>query len=114
CLCGGDRPVWARGAAAVAVAAIVAARAQVSVWHDSETLWTQALANTGDNSVAECNLGAALLDEGRRDEAMAHFRRALDIDPDYREAHVDLGNALLDAGQADEATFHYRHVLALD
>ena len=59
--------------------------------------------NTTDNSVAECNLGAALLEAGRRDEAMAHFRRALDIDPDYREAHVDLGNALLDAGQADEA-----------
>ena len=67
----GGRAVVAVAAAAVTAAAIVAARAQVSVWRDSESLWTQALANTTDNSVAECNLGAELLEEGRRDEAMA-------------------------------------------
>ena len=106
--------VVAVAAAGVVAAAIIAARAQVSVWRDSESLWSQALAHTTNNSVAECNLGAALLEQGRRAEAMTRFDRALAIDPDYREAHVDLGNALLDAGHADEAIAHYRQVLALD
>jgi tetratricopeptide (TPR) repeat protein len=44
------------------------------------------------------------------DEAMAHFRRALDIDPDYREAHVDSATHCSTRGKRTRRCVHYRHV----
>ena len=44
-----------------------------------------------------------LLQEGSIDEAISHFRRALELNPDYFDAHQSLGNALGQTGQFDEA-----------
>lgn len=57
------------------------------------------------------NLGYALLRMGRRDEALAHFRRAIDLQPDYAPARISLGTMLLDAGRVEEALQHYRVAL---
>jgi tetratricopeptide (TPR) repeat protein len=42
----------------------------------------------------DCNWGVALRNEGRLQEAVAAFRRALDDDPAYCDAHDDLGEVL--------------------
>ncbi len=57
-------------AAGVAITCLLAfcAREQVSCWRDSVTLWNNAVECTGPNSVAETNLGNALLNKGRVDE----------------------------------------------
>ncbi|OJA44763.1 tetratricopeptide repeat protein [Burkholderia ubonensis] len=43
------------------------------------------------------NLGNMLRECGRLDDAIAHYRRAVALRPDYPEAHNNLGNALRDA-----------------
>ena len=50
---------------------------------------------------------------GQVDEAIAHYRKALEIKPDYAEAHNNLGNALAGRGQVDEAIAHYRKALEI-
>ena len=59
------------------------------------------------------NLGGALRDKGQWDEAMAEYRKALQIKPDNAEAHNNLGNALYDKGQLDEAITEYRKALQI-
>ena len=57
---------------------------------------------------AHNNLGTALADLGRLDDAIACYRAALRIRPDYADAHHNLGNALKEQGRLDEATAAYR------
>ncbi len=99
------------GSAIILVALLVCARTQTSYWRNSESLWTHTLACTADNAVAHNDLGQVLFQKKRPDEAIAHFRMALQIKPDYAEAHHNFGNALLQAGRADEAMLQYRQAL---
>jgi protein O-GlcNAc transferase len=62
---------------------------------------------------AHSNLGNALRNLGRLDEAVACCRRALKIQPEYAKAHSNLGNALQDLGKIDDAIVSYRKALAL-
>ena len=52
-------------------------------------------------------------DQGKLDEAVACYRRALELKPDFAEAHSNLGNALKDQGKLDEAIACYRRALEL-
>ncbi len=81
---------------------------QTTYWKNSETLWTHAIACTTDNAVAYNNLGYALLQKGQQDEAIAHFHKALEIQPDNGEAHYNLGNILRLKGKTDEAIAQYQ------
>ena len=47
------------------------------------------------------------------DEAIAQYRKALEIRPDYPEAHNHLGNALAGGGRLDEAIADYRKALKI-
>lgn len=59
------------------------------------------------------NLGEAYRAAGEPDQAIACYRRALEIKPDYAEAHYHLGQALFDRGEAGAAVEPYRRALAL-
>jgi tetratricopeptide (TPR) repeat protein len=108
------RRVVLGGLATVILAALIfCARAQTSYWRNSELLWTHTLACTSDNDIAHNNLGYALLQKGGVDEAIVHFQKALQINPDYAEAHNNLGNALLQKGQVDEAIAQYQKTLQI-
>ncbi len=50
---------------------------------------------------------------GRRAEAIAHWERALALNPDFAQAHMNLGNALREDGRAGEAVMHLRRALQL-
>ena len=54
-----------------------------------------------------------LKDQGKPDEAVACYRRALELKPDYAEAHNNLGNALKEQGKLDEAVACCRRALEL-
>jgi predicted TPR repeat methyltransferase len=56
-------------------------------------------------------LGAALWELGERNEAVACWRQALELQPDFPEAHNDLGVALRELGQLDEAVTCYQRAL---
>ncbi len=50
---------------------------QVGLWRNSETLWNYTLSVTKDNFMAEDNLAQELAHQGRTEEALVHFHRAL-------------------------------------
>ena len=62
---------------------------------------------------AHNNLGVACKGQGKLDEAVAAYRRALELQLDFADAHYNLGRALQDQGQADQAAACYRRALQL-
>jgi len=86
---------------------------QVQIWHDSERLWTHALAVDPESFVAHGNLGVALAQQGKLAEASEHYRQALQIKPDYAEAHYSLGVALAQQDKLAEASEHYQQALQI-
>jgi tetratricopeptide (TPR) repeat protein len=115
------RPV-VLGCCSVAVLLALAAEGynQTSFWRNDESLWARALACTSDNrgndfnSVAHNGLGNALAKRGNKSQAIAEYRKALQINPGYKVAHYNLGIALSDSGKTDEAVAEYRVALRLD
>jgi tetratricopeptide (TPR) repeat protein len=97
----------------ILVALIFCARAQTAHWRNSESLWTHTLACTSDNLVAHLDLGEALVDQGRVDEAIGQFQQALQIRPGYAETYYNLGNALLQQGRVDEAIGQFQQALQI-
>ena len=115
-LCAGwrHRRVVLGGISMIILAALIfCARVQTSYWWDDESLWTHTLACTSDNAIAHLNLGNALLQEERVDEAIVHYQQALQIKPDFAQAHYDLGNAFFQKGRTDEAIVHYQQALKI-
>ena len=72
---------------------------QAQVWHDSERLWTHALATGYDSVAAQNNLGRELVGQGKPAEAAEHFQQALRIKPDYAEARANLARAVSQQGK---------------
>jgi len=101
-------------AAAGLCALSVAAWRQTGYWRDSITLWNRALDCTRDNFIAYCNLGDALAQKGRTDEAIAQFQAALRIDPDSPGILSNFGNVLFQQGRTDEAVAEYRKALKMN
>jgi predicted O-linked N-acetylglucosamine transferase (SPINDLY family) len=57
------------------------------------------------------NLGVALNDQGKLEEAIAAYRQAISIKPDFAEAYSNLGNSLNEQGKLDEAIAEYRKAI---
>jgi len=87
---------------------------QTSVWHDSESLWSHALAAAHDNDLAHERLSSALLDDNRPDEAILQAQLALNLNPDGADAHNAFGVALARRGQPEEALSHFWKALKLN
>ena len=103
-----------RGVSALVLAGLmVCAWQQTRHWRDSEALWTHTLACNSQNPLAHSNLGNALVGRGQVDEAIAHYRQALEIKPDDVMTHTNLGVALAGRGQLDEAIAHHRTALTI-
>jgi Flp pilus assembly protein TadD len=62
---------------------------------------------------AHVNLGGALQDNGKVDEAIAEYREALRLMDDYREVHYLLGNLLRKKGRLEEAVRELRAAIRL-
>ena len=62
---------------------------------------------------AHSNLGHALKELGRLDEAEASYRHVIALKPDYTEAHNNLGNTLKELGRLEKAEASYRQAIAL-
>lgn len=127
-LVGGERR---RGLPAGALAVIVlaasaaTARATSAHWTDSLALWTRVVAVQPDSDVGHYNLGLALAEAGRTDEAARHYRLALDANPAHAEARANLdrldaiefeaeGNSLAARGELAAAVERYGQALSRD
>ncbi|HXC36831.1 MAG TPA: tetratricopeptide repeat protein [Candidatus Acidoferrales bacterium] len=60
------------------------------------------------------NLGNALLQTGRPDEAAMYFKKSLEIDPNYAVGYSDLGNMYLQKGQLDLAIQYMQKALQIE
>jgi protein O-mannosyl-transferase len=106
------RPALYAAAAAVVLGALSwLALAQVAYWHDSIVLFTHALDITDNNAMAENNLGAALEELGRPDDARFHYRQALAMDPNLPLAALNYGWSLFHLGRYQDAATYLEHGL---
>jgi tetratricopeptide (TPR) repeat protein len=88
--------------------------AQSAIYSDSETLWRDTIARTPDSWMAYTNLGLALLQHGRPQEAAAQYIEALRINPGDAQTHNNLGNAFFRQGLIDQAIAQYRQAFQID
>ncbi len=107
----GARRTWATIATVVLLGCAVRTWDQLGVWKNSGTLFDQAVAVTEGNYLAHDNRGLFLYNSGQRDAAIADYRRALAIRPDYLNANNNLGHALAEGGRPAEAIPLYRTAL---
>jgi tetratricopeptide (TPR) repeat protein len=92
---------------------VVISSIQVGSWRNSVTVFRHALEFTSNNWVAHINLGWALEQEGKLDEAMFHYRESIRIHPRNPYAHNNLGYVLHLQGRTNEAILHYMEALRL-
>jgi len=100
-------------ASGIVLALALAAHGQVGHWRDTTTLFTRALSVTRNNAVAHNALGLELYKQDRLEEAIEHYREAIEISPIYMDARVNIAAALMQDGRTEEAMQHYRAAMRL-
>jgi tetratricopeptide (TPR) repeat protein len=108
------RPFWKTAVAAACLIALAAVTwRQIGYWRSPLDLWSRTLSVTDHNLVAEDNMGIALMDLNRDEEAIAHFQNAIRIKYEAPEAHINLGAELQKLGRLEEAIQEYRAVISI-
>ncbi len=109
---------WRKGAAAAAAAALVLLGAltwrQSEIYRDEVTFFTWVVSHNPTARGAQGNLGTALLEARRPEEALAAILVALEQDPADVKAHANAGAALVRTRRLTEAEERLRHALTLD
>ncbi|MBI2511717.1 MAG: tetratricopeptide repeat protein [Opitutae bacterium] len=98
-------PRWSGPVAATALLAFAGALTwqQSATYRDVFALYESTLARNPDSWVAQLNLGVALDDAGRTDEALPHLLRSNELKPDHPDTLNTLGNVLNRLGRPAEA-----------
>jgi tetratricopeptide (TPR) repeat protein len=108
------KPALTLAAASLLSALIVSTFLQVKHWKNSLTLLEHTLSVTDRNYLAHNNLGNAIAELGRIEEAIDHFTEAVNIRPNFSKAHNNLGNALSRQGKNQEAIRHFYKALEVE
>ena len=87
---------------------------QTAEYHNLFSLYTATLQKNPGCWMAHYNLGIVLSEQGDAEQAIGHYRRAVDLRPDYAEAHYNLGRLLAEQGQFDDAIAHYEKAVAIN
>jgi tetratricopeptide (TPR) repeat protein len=104
----------ATAAALILATCLILTENQLRYWHDSEMLFAHALAVTKNNHVAHANLGVALEQKGKLNEALAEYRAAEQLAPELYHIHNNLGNLLDNLGYPNKALVEYREAVLLN
>ncbi len=92
---------------AIAVLALLAAACAFStwerskVWGDDVALWRDCMQKSPLKPRPHNNLGSALSNRDRFDEAAVHLARAVELSPNYGDARYNLGYVLVRLGQLE-------------
>jgi tetratricopeptide (TPR) repeat protein len=109
-----SRKVATLAAAAALVCLGVLTFRQTHVWRDSEALWGRVLELDSASYLANNNLGVVLAEQGRVEEAIAHYRRSIATRDSYAYSHNNLGYELAGRGDVEAAIAEYRKALAIN
>jgi tetratricopeptide (TPR) repeat protein len=111
-----NRPVRRWVAAGIAglvlIGCVVLIRAQLPIWRDPLSFWSYLAAHNPRSDTVHNNLGNAYLRQNQLEEAVRHYRQALQIKPNSSLAQMNLGTVFHQQGRLREAIDHYR--LAID
>lgn len=88
--------------------------ARTRVWHSSGTLWSNVIAQYPDVALAYANRASFHKSEGRLDEALADYERAIEIDPESSDAWYNRGVFFEDRGDTAKALADYDRAIELD
>ena len=80
---------------------------ELPVWRNSETLWSNASA-VNPSSSAYHNLAMLYESQGKYDDAVMSYQRAVELNPQRWDAHERAGALLYKQGKMAEAVEHYR------
>ena len=75
-------------------------------FRDSQIIYEALTKQTATAAQAQHGLGQIKIALGAKDEAVAHYRQALTLFPEYGVVHYSLGLALRDQGKKEEAQQH--------
>ena len=76
-------------------------------------LWIGKTSRRPSDAAGHIDRGNALFGQGKLDEAIAEYRAAIRIKPDFAEAHYNLGVVLANQGKLDEAIAEYREAIRI-
>jgi tetratricopeptide (TPR) repeat protein len=82
-------------------------------YRDELTIWSDTIAKRPENPRARYNYGQVLAREGSRSEAIAEYRKTLELAPGFYQAHYKLAVSLAAAGELDAAIDHYGWALTI-
>lgn len=82
-------------------------------YRDIETLWRTTIAKNPGCWMAYSNLGSFFSERGNTAEAIADFRKALDLWPNQSKDHNNLGKALVQEGRLNEAMGQFQSALQI-
>ncbi len=108
-----NRFILPSAAAGILVACTVLTRHQIAFWKDSGTIFSHAVAVTDNAFIARKALADFYTSQGRTDEAMALYREALEMYPNYEGAHLNLGAAFNLTGHPKEAAGEFARAIQL-
>lgn len=107
----GRRARWLWAGLALALGGTTIARN--AAYRSELALYADTVAKRPDNPYARYNLGKALAEAGRYEEAVVHNREAVRLRPQLVGAQYNLANALAELGRLAEARTHYEAAVAL-
>jgi len=86
---------------------------QIGYWSNGIALWSRTLQVTSGNAIAEDSLALEMLVRGKREEAISHFFRAIQFDPNDPTSNLDIGNYEQMNGRLSEALEYYKNLVRL-
>ena len=87
---------------------------QSGIYRDKVALWRHVMAYNTVAPIAPYNLGTALGELGRLDEAEENLRRALELDPRHASALQNLASVLVRKQHHEQAVDAYRRLIEID
>jgi len=66
------------------------------------------------NALDHNQLGVAYWTQGKLEQAIAQYQKAIQIDPNFAQAHYNLGNVYKNQGQLEQAIVEYQKVIQID
>ena len=88
-------------------------RAALRPWSSSLSLFQHMEKHAPKSGPVQNQLGILMADRGAPEQAIQHFRRAVELMPGLQEAHYNLGVTLAARGNLEEAIEHFRTAVEL-